>query len=50
MTRHAYVTIYEPVQVSFSAEPTGGAAPLEVQFTNLSSGDYTNILCSLETG
>jgi len=33
--------IYQPVQAGFSSEPVSGTAPLNVAFTNLSSGDYT---------
>ena len=35
-----YITVYEPVQADFSGTPTSGIAPLSVDFTNLSSGDF----------
>jgi hypothetical protein len=34
------VIVYEPVVADFSASPTAGAAPLLVDFTNLSTGDF----------
>ena len=34
------ITVYEPVVAGFGAVPTLGVAPLDVQFTDLSSGDY----------
>jgi len=37
-TKVDYITVLEPVQAEFSAEPTLGVAPLQVQFTDLSSG------------
>lgn len=39
-TRTDYITVYSPAQADFSADPTSGIAPLEVNFTNLSSGDF----------
>ena len=36
-----YITVYEPVSADFSASPRQGSAPLEVIFTNQSTGDYT---------
>ncbi|HNS50786.1 MAG TPA: PKD domain-containing protein [Anaerolineae bacterium] len=41
LTRTDYISAYEPAAANFSGEPTGGAPPLLVTFTNLSSGDYT---------
>jgi PKD repeat protein len=38
-----YITVYDPVQAELSASPTGGAAPLAVEFTNLSRGDFTAV-------
>ncbi len=35
-----YITAYTPVQASFTVTPTAGAAPLAVQFTNTSTGDW----------
>jgi PKD repeat protein len=39
-TKTDYITVYEPVQADFSADPTSGSAPLLVDFTNLAEGDY----------
>ena len=39
-TKTNYITIYDPVNADFSATPTTGIGPLEVAFTNLSSGSY----------
>ena len=39
-TESGYVTGYESVAASFTGEPTEGVAPLEVTFTDQSSGDY----------
>ncbi|NLX75710.1 MAG: PKD domain-containing protein, partial [Synergistaceae bacterium] len=39
-TKTGYITVYDPAQAEFSATPLTGVAPLEVVFTNLSSGDY----------
>jgi PKD repeat protein len=35
-----YITVYEPPTADFSGDPTSGPAPLTVDFTDLSSGDY----------
>jgi PKD repeat protein len=40
LTRSHYITAYGPVRARFWAAPTQGPAPLEVTFTNRSSGDY----------
>jgi serine protease len=40
LTRTNYITVYEAVQAAFSGSPTSGPAPLSVDFTNGSSGDY----------
>jgi PKD repeat protein len=40
LTRSNYITVYKPVNVDFSATPTSGVAPLTVDFSNLSSGDF----------
>ncbi|MGD2147546.1 MAG: PKD domain-containing protein [Anaerolineae bacterium] len=40
MTRSDYITVYEPVQASFSASQTEGIAPVTVLFENSSSGDF----------
>jgi PKD repeat protein len=39
-----YITVCEPVVADFTAVPTEGVAPLQVQFTNLSTGDYATSL------
>jgi PKD repeat protein len=38
------LTLYVPVRTDFTAWPTSGVEPLEVTFTNTSSGDYTSML------
>ncbi len=48
--RSEYIVVYEPVQASFSASPTSGEAPLTVNFTNLSAGDYDTCNWSLGDG
>jgi PKD repeat protein len=40
LTRTNYITVYEPVDADFTADPTSGIAPLLVSFTNTSTGDY----------
>jgi PKD repeat protein len=40
--------VTEQVTADFSATPTSGVAPLMVEFTNLSSGDYDS--CSWDFG
>ncbi len=45
---HVYIAY--PVHSDFSATPTSGPAPLFVTFTNLSTGDYTNILWEFGDG
>ncbi|MCX6035495.1 MAG: PKD domain-containing protein [Chloroflexi bacterium] len=39
-TRASYISVYTPVQADFTGLPTSGSAPLEVNFTNQSTGDY----------
>jgi len=39
-TKTNYITVYDPVYADFTATPTRGIGPLEVTFTNLSSGSY----------
>ncbi len=39
-TKAGYITIYQPVLADFSGIPNSGVAPLSVDFTNMSSGDY----------
>ena len=48
VTQTDLITVYEPVVADFSASPTGGAKPLVVNFTNLSTGDYDT--CAWEFG
>ncbi len=43
-TKTSYITVYAPVAADFSANPTSGSLPLEVAFTNLSSGDFDTCL------
>lgn len=47
-TKMNYISVYQPVQAEFSASPTSGVAPLQVTFTNLSSGDYDS--CTWDFG
>jgi PKD repeat protein len=42
-TKINYITVYDPVIADFSATPTSGIGPLEVTFTNLSTGDYDTL-------
>jgi len=46
--KEGYITVYEPVFANFSALPTSGKAPLTVDFTNLSTGDFD--ICSWDFG
>ncbi len=39
LARPNYVTVLPPVEASFVATPTTGAAPLTVSFANISTGD-----------
>jgi PKD repeat protein len=39
-TRSSYISVYTPVQAGFTGLPTSGVTPLEVSFTNQSTGDY----------
>lgn len=50
MERVAYVTVYAPVAADFTASPTSGTAPLEVFFTNTSTGDWTTAAWSFGDG
>jgi PKD repeat protein len=47
-TKTGYITVYEEAQADFSATPTSGVAPLDVDFTNNSTGDYDT--CSWDFG
>lgn len=44
------VTVFDPVQADFSADTTSGFAPLEVSFTNQSSGDFDEVLWDFGDG
>jgi PKD repeat protein len=44
------ITIFEPVSADFTAAPTTGPAPLNVTFTNLSTGSYTTCLWDFGDG
>ena len=41
LTRVNYVVAYEELEASFTGTPTSGSIPLTVDFTNTSTGDYT---------
>lgn len=41
-TKTDYIHVYQQSVADFSGSPTAGIAPLTVNFTNLSSGDYIN--------
>jgi PKD repeat protein len=47
-TKAGYIIMYEVPTADFNASPTQGWAPLSVQFTNLSRGDYDT--CSWNFG
>jgi len=49
-TKSDYITVYQTVATDFSAVPLSGIAPLSVNFTNLSSGDYSNLLWDFGDG
>jgi len=44
------ITIYTPVSADFTASPIIGATPLNVTFTNTSTGDYTTSLWDFGDG
>lgn len=48
--RTDYITVYAPVTAQFSANITGGTAPLIVQFTDLSTGGPTSWLWTFGDG
>lgn len=50
LTRTSYITAHEAVMAGFAASPTSGVAPLEVTFTNESSGDYSDSLWEFGDG
>ncbi|MBN1873916.1 MAG: PKD domain-containing protein [Anaerolineae bacterium] len=45
-----YITIYAPARAAFTANPTSGPIPLDVDFTNTSSGDYSTSLWDFGDG
>jgi PKD repeat protein len=49
-TKDSYITVYTSSQADFTAAPTEGIAPLEVVFTNLSSGDFSTSLWDFGDG
>ena len=48
ITKANYISIFEPIIAQFKGTPTSGVSPLEVTFTNSSSGDYE--VCSWDFG
>ncbi len=49
-TKTDYITVYGPVTAQFTANVTGGTAPLAVQFTDLSTGGPTSWLWDFGDG
>jgi len=49
-TKSEYITVYAPVSADFSTSPTAGQAPLVVQFTNLTSGDWNGLAWNFGDG
>jgi len=49
-TKTAYISIYSPVTADFTYTPANGIAPLTVQFTNTSSGDYDTLAWNFGDG
>ena len=49
-TKTNYITVYSPVVASFNSTPNSGVAPLTVNFTNTSTGSYTNLSWSFGDG
>jgi PKD repeat protein len=43
-----YITVLEPAKAHFTAAPSSGTSPLEVSFTNSSTGDYA--VCTWDYG
>lgn len=41
-TKNSYVTVYPPIVASFTASPVTGRAPIDIQFTDTSTGNPTN--------
>ena len=49
-TKPSYINVYEAVAANFSATPTVGSAPLDVAFTDLSTGDFETRLWDFGDG
>ena len=49
-TKTAYITVYSPIVAEFTYTPASGIAPLEVQFTNASTGDYDTLVWDFGDG
>ncbi len=41
-TKYNYITVFNSVNADFSADPTSGTVPLDVQFTDLSTGSIVS--------
>jgi PKD repeat protein len=50
LTRSGHITVYDPVQADLSGSPRSGPPPLEVSFTNSSTGDFTSSLWDFGDG
>ncbi|MGD2147679.1 MAG: PKD domain-containing protein, partial [Anaerolineae bacterium] len=50
VTQTNYINVFTPVEGAFAAAPTSGPVPLEVIFTNISSGDYATSLWAFGDG
>jgi PKD repeat protein len=50
LTRTNYITVYALARAGFVASPLSGLAPMDVTFTNTSTGDYANSLWSFGDG
>jgi formylglycine-generating enzyme required for sulfatase activity/PKD repeat protein len=49
-TKTDYLTVYEGIRADFSSAPLSGDVPLQVDFTNLSTGDYDTCLWDFGDG
>ncbi|MDD4483801.1 MAG: PKD domain-containing protein [Methanoregula sp.] len=49
-TKTDYITVYSPITAQFTANITGGTAPVAVQFTDLSTGGPTSWLWTFGDG
>lgn len=50
LVRSSYIQIYAPVKASFTASVRSGVAPLQVAFSNTSSGDFSKSLWDFGDG